>query len=164
MISQQKMKSWIPEAVERFKAVMPPIDAPYPEFCIVSEQTKEKKRAEIVELIKSPQKNPGHDAKAELLHGEAGDAIIIYQKNFRENPYVPASEKTDFQHVIWHELGHFYATYAECPNKEFFRYMDQKPRKGEEAQKQIAYWFWTEFIAESIACHVDPYELTADVD
>lgn len=33
--------------------------------------------------------------------------------------------------------------------------MDQKPRIH-DADSQIGYWFWTEFIAEVIACHIDP--------
>ena len=161
MISQKQMKEWIPEAVERFKDVMPEINVPYPEFHIASKATAEKKRADVVKTVQSPQIHVGKPAKAEMIHGDVGDAIIIYQQYIRENPYSRTEEKSDFLHIIWHELGHFYATYTECPGTEFYRYMDQQPREGNEAAKQIAYWVWTEFIAEVIACHIDPDE---DID
>lgn len=59
MITQKQMKEWIPEAVEQFKAAMPPIDVPYPEIHIASDKTALRIREEIVSRLHSPQKNPG---------------------------------------------------------------------------------------------------------
>ncbi len=157
MIAQKKMKGWISEAVERFKSVMPSIDAEYPEIIIASDKTATRKRAAAVEKIRSPQKNSGSDSAAmEFLHGELGDAIMVYQNQWQENPYNRSKEKADFLHALWHELGHFYASHAECPEANLIQYLDQRSRDGFDSITQIGYWLWEEFIAETIACHIDP--------
>ena len=156
MINQRQMRIWISEAVERFKAIMPPIDVPYPEFIIASAKTAENLRSSTVSRLRSPQKHAGSDAIAETIHGDLGDAIIIYQNNFKERLYTPKREKQFFLHICWHELGHFYSIYTESPGNELYRYLNQESREEIESQMQTGYWFWTEFIAEAIACHIDP--------
>ena len=104
MISQRQMNAWIPQAIDDFKAVMPPIDVPFPEIHILSRTTQETKRAEIVDRLRSPQVNQGEPAMMETLHGDAGDAILIYQKYFREDPYDPDDSRITFQHYLRHEL------------------------------------------------------------
>ena len=156
MINQRQMRIWIPEAVESFKAIMPPIDVPYPEFIIASAKTAENLRSSTVSRLRSPQKHAGSDAIAETIHGDLGDAIIIYQNNFKERLYTPKREKQFFLHICWHELGHFYSIYTESPGNELYRYLNQESREEIESQMQTGYWFWTEFIAEAIACHIDP--------
>lgn len=164
MVSQKQMKEWLPETLEQFKAALPPIGMPYPEFYIFSNKDWEMKRAKVVEAVQAPQKNAGRVSMMEYLHGAAGDAVIIFQKYVFENPYNREEEKRQFQHCVRHELGHFYAAHAECPGTDLYQYMDQKPRKGEEAQKQVAYWFWVEFIAETIACRTDPESWDVDIN
>ena len=157
MISQKKMNEWYAEAERTFQSAMPPIDIPYPEHYILSEKTASVKRAEIVNALQSPQKNPGIElSQMETIYGNLGDAVIIYQKNIKENRRSEERTKQHFMHCSCHELGHFYSRYTECPEAELYRYMDQQPREGEEAIKQTGYWFWAEFIAEVIACHIDP--------
>ena len=159
MITQKKMKEWIPEAIERFKSMMPATDVQYPEIVITSGATAVWKREEAVERVNSPQKNPGSATTAmECLHGEFGDVIMIYQKQFRENRYNPSEDKELFMHCLWHELGHFYAIHhenAKCPSANLVQYMDQQTRYGAESVTQIGYLLWNEFIAETIACRID---------
>ena len=53
MITQKKIKEWIPGAVEAFRAVMPLIDKEYPAIYIASEATLCKVRDEPVRLTGS---------------------------------------------------------------------------------------------------------------
>lgn len=149
MITQKQIKEWIPGIIDRFKAAMPDIAVPFPEIHIVTRVTWEKARSSIVERLQSNQINPGSDAGLETIHGNNGDAILIYQHKLNNHVNGP----TDFQHFLWHELGHFYALHNEDP--ALIRFMDQKPHPDEYVALR-GYCFWAEFIAETIACDVDP--------
>ena len=83
MLSQRKMKEWIPEALERFQTVMPTIDVPYPEIWIVSDKTMDKVRNSLLEKTKSQTKLRLGIPAMETIHGAGGDAIIVYQQAFR---------------------------------------------------------------------------------
>ncbi len=145
MISQKKIKEYIPGAVEAFREVMPPIDVPYPEIRIASATTLKKVRAELLELTGSKNVNTAepYTSVMETLHGRKGDAILIYQK------YCPEG-KENFEHALWHELGHFYAT--ACDKNGFDVYGEQG--EHEDKMKETGYRLWTEFVAESISNRV----------
>ena len=83
MITQKKIKEWIPGAVAAFRAVMPPIDKEYPAVYIASEATQYKVRDEPVRLTGSTsyETNTPYSAIMEYIHGNKGDAILIYQKH-----------------------------------------------------------------------------------
>ena len=65
-----------------------------------------------------------------------------------------------FRHFFWHELGHFYAIRHECPENDIHRFNDQE--LSDEQAKQEGYWFWSEFIAEAIACYVEEMHCRTD--
>ncbi len=80
----------------------------------------------------------------ETLYGKGGFAILIYQK------YCPDTQEA-FNHIFWHELGHFYAIAAET--ESFSRLVGQELDEGRI--RQAGYWVWSEFIAECIANYID---------
>lgn len=145
MITQKKIKEWIPEAVAAFRAVMPPIEKEYPAIYIASEATLYKVRNEPVRLTGSTsyETNAPYSAIMEYIHGDKGDAILIYQKHC-------LNDLKDFQHTLWHELGHFFAVSSETSN--LFRYISQRETDNEIARN--GYYFWKEFIAEAISNYV----------
>ncbi|MCR5604553.1 MAG: hypothetical protein K6G27_12765 [Lachnospiraceae bacterium] len=145
MLSQKQIRQWIPDAVSAFQSVMPPISKPYPIIQIASSATLNKVRSHLVEQTKSQNrniKNP-YTSMMEMLYGHSGTAILIYQKLCPES-------KDEFNHALWHELGHFYAISAET--ESFFLLADQKT--NENQIRQSGYWLWNEFIAECISNHV----------
>lgn len=149
MITQKQIKEWIPGIIDRFKAAVPDIAVPFPEIHIVTRVTWEKARASIVERLQSNQINPGSDAGLETIHGNNGDAILIYQHKLDKH----VNDLNDFQHFLWHELGHFYTLNNEDPS--MIRFLDQKPHP-DEYEALRGYCFWEEFVAEKIACNMDP--------
>lgn len=154
MITQKQMKEWIPEAVEHFKAAMSPIDVPYPEIFIASANTEDSVREELVEMTHSPVVEVAGPSYMEYLHGDRGNAIIVYQRRFNNRGW-ERNAKERFQHMLWHELGHFYAVSSEDPNDNYARFLNLTFAEG-EYPLQVAYLFWSEFIAEAIACRVAP--------
>lgn len=156
MTTQKQIKEWIPAAVETFQRFMP--CPQIPEIHILSENTLFKKRAAIVERIQSKQKNAppeGYSAIMEMIHGDMGDAILIRQK-YITSPERSRRAEEEFSHYLWHELGHYVAITSD--NDNLVRFMDQSRQVDfsdpPEFAKREGYWFWSEFIAESIANHV----------
>lgn len=156
MTTQKQIKEWIPAAVETFQRFMP--CPQIPEIHILRENTLFKKRAAIVERIQSKQKNAppeGYSAIMEMIHGDMGDAILIRQK-YITSPERSRRAEEEFSHYLWHELGHYVAITSD--NDNLVRFMDQSRRVDfsnlPEFSKREGYWFWSEFIAESIANHV----------
>ena len=154
MLTQRKMKEWIPETVKLFQTVMPSIDVPYPEIWIVTDKTMDKVRNLLLEKTQSQAKLRLGIPAMETIHGAGGDAIIVYQQAFRGALWDEGC-KGRFQHFLWHELGHFYALRMEDPAENFSRFMDQKPHP-DEFEALLGYSFWSEFIAETIAGRVTP--------
>ena len=149
MITQKEMKEWYPGILSVFQKDMPNISKPLPELAIGTRITWEKKRADLVERLQSNQVNPDIDGALEMIHGTNGDAILVYQ--YRLGNVVNCF--TDFRHFIWHELGHFYAINTQ--DSSFVRFMDQQPHP-DEYEAFRGYYFWSEFIAEKIACDLEP--------
>lgn len=54
-----------------------------------------------------------------------------------------------FFQEVHNELGHFVATKAEAP--ELRKFLEEN---NEDLDVAYGYWFWSEFIAEAISCHV----------
>lgn len=158
MLSQKQMRAWIPGAIARFKAAMPTIavpSVPFPEIYIASDKKAYEIRTTLVEQLQSPQKYSEYESVMETIHGELGDAIIIYQKETGRSAFRPINSEGSFCHCLCHELGHFYALHAECPSENLIRFVDQTYHRDERFS-QFGYIFWSEFIAEVIACHCDP--------
>ena len=155
MVNQNKMNEWITETIAHFKEIMPAIDIQYPEICILNDDDELDVRNSIVERIQSPQKRIMIPCPMEAIHGSLGDAIIIYQKYGTNKKTALKDDKAEFQHLLLHELGRFFAINMECPGENLFRYIDQKLH-FDDFSSQLGYWFWNEFIAEVIACHCDP--------
>lgn len=155
MISQKQMKDWIPPAVEHFKSTMPGANAPYPEIYIGGRQTAEHLRLSLLEQLNSPAVETGEGKTfMELINGTEGDAIIIYQGAFIGQVWDYHGHEL-FNHYIWHELGHFFAIHNENPDDNLTRFLDQKEHPDEYVA-QFGYSFWSEFIAETIACKISP--------
>ncbi|MCD8151029.1 MAG: hypothetical protein LUE92_16035 [Clostridiales bacterium] len=156
MIKQKYIKRWIPIADIIFKKYMP-IDY-LPPVQIGSPKTIMKIRTELVEMTQSLQVNPSepYDSIMEMIHGDKGDAILIQQE------LLPECYGADniFCHYYWHELGHYFAIRNEYPGSDLHRF--NNPGLTDDRAKQEGYWFWSEFIAEAIADHVD--ELHCRID
>ncbi|MCD7825921.1 MAG: hypothetical protein LUH14_08175 [Clostridiaceae bacterium] len=174
MITQKQMKLWIPEAQEIFKRYMSVDTLPggtLPPIYIGAPRNILSLRAELVEKTKSHQVNTPdpYDSIMEMIHGDAGDAILIQQK------LVPGGNmaQINFNHALWHEFGHYFAIYNESDIKDEYgasalhHYCDQNNLAGDEEfsverDKQQGYWFWSEFIAECIANYVDEQHCRID--
>ena len=145
MITQKQIKEWIPGALATFQSIMPSIPTPYPEIHIASSSTLSRVRSQLVAQTKSlnPNMKEPYTSVMETLHGEGGAAILIYQK------YCPESQG-DFNHALWHELGHFYAVATE--DEPFFHFAAQG--LDEDRIRQTGYWVWGEFVAECISNYV----------
>ncbi len=151
MITKKQILEWVDSAVEVFKQFIPDVGL-VPEIHISTDRIILKTRAELVERLKSHQKNTADEYTSimEMIHGELGDAILISQTKLQDLE----SNNLAFHYFclfFWHEMGHFYAIKNEKTNMH--RFFDQE--LNSENAKQEGYWFWAEFIAQSIAYWVD---------
>lgn len=155
---------WLPSAVEVFQSIMPPIDKAYPRVYIATEKTFQTMRAELIEQTGCVHTHieEAEAAIMEYIHGDKGGAILIRQN------LLPDNNEDHFCEMLWHELGHFYAINSE--STPFYHYSDPGVVDGsrimefteagpvlgmsDERLKQEGYWFWQEFIAESISKYV----------
>ncbi|MCD7825485.1 MAG: hypothetical protein LUH14_05935 [Clostridiaceae bacterium] len=167
MITQSQLKLWIPEATEIFKRYMPPTTLP--PIYIGAPRNILKLRAELVVKTQSHQVNhpDPYDSVMEMIHGDAGDAILIQQKLV----YTGRGAEDHFYHCLWHELGHYFAIKYECDDLDehgssaLHRYNDpglQGDLLSTDRYKQEGYWFWSEYIAESIANYVEEQHCRID--
>lgn len=150
MTTQKQIKEWIPAALTTFRSVMPVIPTPYPEIYIASATTLRSVREALVAQIRSlnPHMKDPYTSMMETIHGEGGTAILIYQK------YCPETQR-EFNHALWHELGHFYAVATEAEPFSHFAGQGLAP----DRIKQTGYWLWNEFVAECISNHVSTHVL-----
>ena len=162
--TKKEIRYWSTYAIDIFQSVMPPINMPYPCVHIATAQTFPKMRAELVEQTGCTHIEANMDEAAimEYIHGDKGYAILIRQNLLSDK------DEYHFCSMLWHELGHFYAINSESTN--FYHYSDpgvvDKSRNieftedgpvlgmSDERLKQEGYWFWQEFIAESISKYV----------
>ena len=162
--TQKEIRFWSKYAIDVFQSVMPPINMPYPCVHIATAQTFPKMRAELVEQTGCTHIEVHMDEAAimEYIHGDKGNAVLIRQN------LLPDNNEDHFCEMLWHELGHFYAINSE--STPFYRYSDPGVVDGsrimeftesgpvlgmsDERLKQEGYWFWQEFIAESISKYV----------
>ena len=117
-----------------------------PEIHPVTVKEFEKKRSELVERLQSSQGTydvETDDSLMEFIHGKKGDAIII------KKDYFSMADDERFADALWHELGHYVAAMAETP--ELKKFLDEN---DEDQEVAYGYWFWSEFVAEAISCHV----------
>ncbi len=119
--------------------------ATVPVIRIASAATLRSVRSQLVEETKSLNQNmkEPYTSMMEALHGDGGAAILVYQKYCTDT-------QSEFNHALWHELGHVYAIAAET--EPFHHLADQGLTPNRVRQE--GYWVWNEFIAESIANHV----------
>mgnify|MGYP006988867410 CR=1 FL=1 len=143
----------VPEALEAFKRHMPPLGKDYPEITIVTARSFEETRTRIVEKTGCPIKEAPSDSCLEYIHGDKGNAILIQSNAIPAIPRETAYNKEFFQHLLWHELGHFYAINSEPDNLHRFNNASEEAGMDKERfwRTKRGYWFWSEFIAESIA-------------
>lgn len=162
--TQKEIRYWSTYAIDVFQSIMPQINMPYHCVHIGTAQTFPKMRAGLVEQTgcKHIEANMDEAAIMEYIHGDKGYAILIRQS------LLPDRDECHFFSMLWHELGHFYAINSERTN--FYHYSDpgvvDKSRNieftedgpvlgmSDERLKQEGYWFWQEFIAESISKYV----------
>ena len=147
--AESKIKEWQPGAEAVFRHFMPPISAPYPTVYFSNASNFHPTRAGIVEEVGCALKGWPEDSSLEYIHGDKGGAILI-----RMDLLPDELPQDSFLHLFWHELGHFYAINADPYNLERFDDPDNPPKEENVKYKQKGYWFWQEFIAESIANHV----------
>lgn len=162
--TQNTITLWASSATDIFQAVMPPIDKPYPCVYIATEKTFPNMRAELIEQTGCVHTHTEESEAAimEYIHGDKGNAILIRQN------LIPDKNEDHFCGMFWHEFGHFYAINSE--STPFYHYSDPGVVDGsriveftqlgpvlgmsDERLKQEGYWFWQEFIAESISKYV----------
>ena len=155
MATKKQIQAWIPLAKEIFCSHMGIQASALPEIHIVSKRELLPMRSALVEKTGCHQRNidaKHYDSIMEMLHGNHGDAVIIQQSLIPSPRQNPMAEFW-FRHFLWHELGHFYAIRHECPSNNLHRFNDQE--LSEAKAKQEGYWFWSEFIAESISLYVE---------
>ena len=157
------LKSWAPYAVDVFKSIMPPIDIPYPDIYVATAKKYSAMRCDLPRQTGCKHTEEPPDSIMEYIHGDDGYAILIRQN------LIPSKDDEHFCQMLWHELGHFYAINTEPPG--LYHYNDPgltdesrilafapngKPMMGlsDERLKQEGYWFWQEFIAETISKYV----------
>jgi len=163
-LTQKDITLWIPSAVEVFQFLMPPIDKPYPRVYVATAKTFPTMRTELIAQTGCVHTHTEESEAAimEYIHGDKGNAILIRQN------LLPDNNKDHFCEMFWHELGHFYAINSE--STPFYHYSDPGVVDGsrimeftqagpvlgmsDERLKQEGYWFWQEFIAESISKYV----------
>lgn len=159
MLTQSEIKKWCGAALYIFKNFMPDV-YDIPEVHIVTDKLIIKKRSEIAKRLKAPERAISlrdYDVLMEMVHGECGDAIIIKQTSVNNLlKTIPEYEKLrSFCLFFWHELGHFYAIKKEKDDLHRFNDAVFSEDDFESNLKQEGYWFWSEFIAQCIAYHVD---------
>lgn len=155
MIKQDEIKLWCNLATAVFINYMPEVDKT-PEIHIVTDKILKKRRSEIAERLKAPQRDidfTSYEAVMELVHGENGDAIIIRQLALNELLKHNDNAFHGFCIMFWHEMGHFYAITKE--KTDLHRFMNADFDDDESNIKQEGYWFWSEYIAQCIAHHVE---------
>ena len=160
--TQNEIRHWSNYAIDIFDSVMPSIGKPYPSIHIATTKTFPAMRSELVEQTGCTHTEESEAAIMEYIHGDKGYAILIRQN------LLPDRDEDHFNSMLWHELGHFYAINSE--STKFYHYSDPGvvdssriiefteagPVLGmsDERLKQEGYWFWQEFIAESISKYV----------
>lgn len=166
MVTQKQIKAWIPEALAIFQRFMPPFPGmdtiPIPEIHIVSDKTVFPTRKMLVAKLRSRQTDIDEDhytSIMEMIHGDLGDAILIWQKYIPDPQKIPLADDY-FCHYLWHELGHYYAIHNECRSDDLHRF--NNPGLAAERAKQEGYWMWSEFIAEAIALYVEEQHCRID--
>ena len=155
MATKKQIQAWIPLAKVIFCSHMGVPISTLPEIHIVGKRELLPVRSALVEKTGCHQRNTDvkhYDSIMEALHGDLGDAILIQQSLIPSPKQTPMAEFL-FRHFLWHEFGHFYAIRHECPSDNLHRFNDQA--LSEEKAKQHGYWFWSEFIAESISLYVE---------
>jgi hypothetical protein len=160
--TQNEIRHWSNYAIDIFDSVMPSIGKSYPSIHIATAKTFPAMRTELVKQTGCTHTEESEAAIMEYIHGDKGYAILIRQN------LLPDRDEDHFDSMLWHELGHFYAINTE--RTEFYHYSDPGivdsshimelteagPILGmsDERLKQEGYWFWQEFIAESISKYV----------
>lgn len=160
--SKTDLELWIPFAVDVFQTIIPPIDKPYPKVHIATTKTYHKLRSSLVAQTGSKHTETPEDSVMEYIHGDNGYAILIRQN------LIPDKNSEHFCWFFWHELGHFYAINSEqtdihhysdpgiVDDSRIIEFTRFGPVLGmsDERLKQEGYWFWQEFIAETISKYV----------
>ena len=155
--SKLEIQCLAPAAYNIFKSIMPPITFPCPQIYIANGRDFHKVREQAFTDVGCPYKeNPAEDSIMEYIHGEKGSAILIRQN------LLPTDSEQNFCWFLWHELGHWYAINSEKDDLHRFNDPDfldnitfaDRLRGVDNTSlqlKQEGYWFWQEFIAESIS-------------
>ena len=99
MVTQKQIKAWIPEALAIFQRFMPPFPGmdtiPIPEIHIVSDKTVFPTRKMLVAKLRSRQTDIDEDhytSIMEMIHGDLGDAILIWQKYIPDPQKIPLAD------------------------------------------------------------------------
>lgn len=152
MATVKQIKEWIPQAIDIFTTYFP-LDF-IPEIHIANEKDLITKRNKILSDLESETARVDryeYDSALETIMGKNGWAILINQKAIPTPSKNPNAAET-FYHFLWHELGHFLAIKSETT--DLHRFNNPGLADPADRAKQEGYWFWSEFIAESIANHV----------
>ena len=156
--TKKDIQLWTPLALSIFQSVMPSISVPYPPIHITNRKY-EADRKVFLEKTGCIHTEEPEASIMEYIHGDKGYAILIRQN------LIPDKSDEHFCWLYWHELGHFYAINSEVTDLHHYndpgvmddsRIMEMTangPVLGlsDERLKQEGYWFWQEFIAETIS-------------
>lgn len=152
MPTQKTIKGWLPGLNAVFCYHLPLRPIPYPAVQFSNARNYLAVRGKILQETGCTLKMIPDDSCMEYVHGPLSDIILI-----RTDQLPGAMDFDSFAHFYWHEMGHFYANYA---NDELEKYNDPDNPPQEELEeivkyKQRGYWFWDEFIAEAVSNYVD---------
>ena len=145
-ITQKILKTeWIPKILENFKEKMPPIDKAYPTIHYATQRTLERVVYEICNKIHA-RVEFDMDSSFEFIHGETGDAILIYMENLEYTK----DDYEEFAQQIYSYLGRFYAVAAE-PEEWFW---DYEFEKSPDTAECMGYFMWRVFIGVAISSFI----------
>jgi len=183
MVIQKQIRLWITTAEEIFQKYMPA--GTLPDIYIGAPRNILKLRAELVEKTKSRQlytPDP-YNIPMETIHGDAGDAILIQQKLVYNGEgaeryfyhclwheigryfaiYNECEDRDEYSVSVLHRYNDLELA-GGMPDQTAQGLAGSEQAKGEEPtqiahkilhDRQEGYWFWSEFIAESIANYVE---------
>ena len=130
MIPKSRIEKWLGETLQIFNHYMTPLPCPLPEIYFTTEDDYDEVRSKLAEETGTDITFvPKEYSLLDYIHGDRGYAILVEADQF------PAHANQDFfMHLLWHELGHFYAINSETDN--LHRFNDCEWTDGNRNKKQ----------------------------
>lgn len=167
MIEEKTLNEWVSELQRQFQEFMPHIDKEYPKIYFAGKKDIESTISEIDDELdlREPLTSSSQSYRfAEFLHGNLGDAVLIYARQITSEDLFPR-----FAERFWTQLGYFYMVSTEpqewfdffnMPEEDWEDYVyehedEEDPELSAkfdaEYQARAGYRLWHSFAASAIA-------------